>query len=104
MKIATLYIGTVTRVVGNKIYVIVPDIAQNLEIGALQMVTPHDPAIVVNTVGLITDSGTFTTAHTHNVASHTHTVTNPYYSKGDRVVVGQYGTIKDQLIVMGRIL
>ena len=79
MKIGVLYIGTVTRVASNKVYVIVPDIAQNLEIGALQMITPHDPTIVANTTGLVTDSQG-TPAHTHNIASHIHTVTNPYYA------------------------
>lgn len=97
-----LHIGTVTRISGNKIYVTIPDLGGKEEFGALQMVVPKDPTIVVNTAGLVTGSGG-SPAHTHTISSHNHTVINDYYVKGDRVVVAKIGAISNNFVVIGRI-
>lgn len=98
-----IYLGVVTRVSGNKIYVTIPELGGKEEFGALQMIAPTDPTVDANTVALATDSGG-STPHTHTIPSHIHTVANVFYAKDDNVVVAQLGLIKDNLLVLGRLL
>lgn len=72
-----LYIGTVTRVDGDKVYATVPALGGDDQFGPLS-------SVILRYV----DAGT--TRYTS-------------YQKGDRVIVGQIGRIKEDLVVLGRI-
>lgn len=74
MDSAVLHFGTVTRVDGDKVYVTIPALGGDEQFGPLSS--------VILRYG--TDEYT-------------------YYQKGDRVVVGQIGRVKENLVVLGRV-
>ncbi len=76
-----IHLGTVTRVDGDKLYVRVPALGGNRQFGPLSSVI------------LRYGQG----APIYGESEYT------YYKKGDRVVVGQIGLIKENLVVLGRI-
>ena len=81
MDSAVLHYGTVTKVDGDKLYVQVPALGGDEQFGPLSS--------VILRYGLdapIYGENEFT-----------------YYRKGDRVVVGQIGRVKEDLVVLGRV-
>ncbi len=81
MDNAILYYGTVTKVSGDKLYVQIPALGGDEQFGPLSSVILR---YGVN-APMLGDS------------------VYTYYTKGDRVVVGQIGRVKEDLVVLGRV-
>lgn len=73
-----IYYGTVTRVHNNHLYVKIPALGGNAKFGPLN-------AVILLYRDAVND------------------VQETEYEKGDRVVVGQVGHIKEELVVLGRV-
>jgi hypothetical protein len=116
-----IYIGEVTRVGTKKVYVQIDSLGGEHAFGPLNIIVPIliDPTVQSTTV---TDSVSGTTGsesvgdhggHSHSFSAtssgHSH-ITNvgdalvDYFQKGDRVVVAQIGHVKEDLVVLGRLM
>jgi hypothetical protein len=78
---SAIHLGTVTRVDGSRLYVKVPALGGDRQFGPLSSVV-----LRYGEGAPILGDSEYT-----------------YYKKGDRVVVGQVGRIKEELVVLGRI-
>ena len=76
---AVIHFGTVVRVEGDKLYVQVPALGGNDQFGPLT-------SVILRYI----DSGS-------------EQIRDTYYEKGDRVIVGQVGRVKEDLVVLGRV-
>jgi hypothetical protein len=116
-----IYIGEVTRVMTKKVYVQIDSLGGEHSFGPLNIIVPIliDPTVESTTV---TDSVSGSTGsadvgdhggHSHSfsdtTSGHSH-VTNvgdaliDYFAKGDRVVVAQIGHVKEDLVVLGKLM
>lgn len=116
-----IYIGEITRVLTKKVYVQIDALGGEFDFGPLNIIVPIliDPTVQSTTV---TDSVSGTTGstdvadhggHSHSFSAtsggHSH-VTNvgdaliDYFAKGDRVVVAQIGHVKEDLVVLGKLM
>lgn len=83
-----LYYGTVVKVSGAKLFVKIPDLGGSNQFGPL-------PAVIQwykDKYQVDTDPGGGAMVDTER---------QTYYKKGDRVLVGQVGRIKEDLVVIG---
>lgn len=78
---SAIHLGTVTRVDGTRLYVKVPSLGGDRQFGPLSSVILR----YGENAPVLGDSP------------------YTYYQKGDRVVVGQVGNVKENLVVLGRI-
>ena len=75
---SVLYYGTVTRVDGDKVYVRIPALGGKEQFGPLS-------SVILRYINADNEEADTT------------------YDKGDRVVVGQIGRVKEDLVVLGRV-
>jgi hypothetical protein len=94
-----IYLGKVVRVQGTKLYVTINELGGTKnQLGPLSCIVPS-----IKKLGLETEE---ISGHTHKFPD---VITPPaklvlnYYNKGDRVVVGQIGKIKEDLVVLGKL-
>lgn len=89
-----IYQGKVVRVQGTKLFVTISDLGgSKSEIGPLSYLANGIE------IGPIT---------TQTASSHTHTINKfeiaaDYFQKGDRVLVAQIGSVKENLVVLGKL-
>lgn len=85
-----MYLGIVVRVDGSELYIRVPEIGGQFQFGPLQAVSfwYKDKYQTDTSLG----NGAFV-----------ETDRETFYKKGDTVLVGQLGHIKEDLVVIGRI-
>lgn len=86
-----IYLGTVARVKGKKVFAKIPALGGG----------PFGPLNVLAN-GIELDA-----VQTSTASGHSHTITTElvanFYQKGDRIVIAQIGNVREDLIVLGRI-
>lgn len=83
-----LYYGTIVKVSGNKVYVTIPALGGKSQFGPLSTVIHW----YMDKYQVDTDPGGGAMVDTER---------QTFYKKGDRVVVGQIGRVKEDLVVLG---
>jgi hypothetical protein len=89
-----IYLGKVVLIQGNKLFVTINDLG-----GSKNQFGPLPYVANGIEIGPLT---------TEVADSHTHTIDQfdiaaDYFQKGDRVVVAQIGSVKDELVVLGKL-
>lgn len=85
-----MYLGIVVRVDGNDLYVKVPDIGGKYQFGPLRgVISWYEDSYQTDT-----DPGGGAMVDVEKTT---------YYKKGDTVLVGQLGRVKEDLIVIGKV-
>jgi len=87
---AVLYYGTVVKVSGDKVYATIPALGGNLQFGPLPVLASW----YMDKYQVDTDPGGGEMVDTER---------QTYYKKGDRVVIGQIGKVKEDLVVLGAV-
>lgn len=95
-----IYLGKVTRVTEKRLYVKITDLGGKYEFGPLPFIAN------VTKLGPVEESVPY---ETETESGHKHTiekidVPSKVFEKGDNVVVAQIGLVKDQLVVLGKLM